>query len=347
MNQSNSSNMIPSRYLSVDDAQHAILAHLLTAGVTTSPRGLATIESRALSFTLLDPRRRCILNPARKWSLPLALGELCWHLSGSTQASALAYYAPAWRLFADSEGQIRGSCYGSKIFLSPDADSPWTRVRRLLETDRDTRRAVLYFNDALSHLAPDCGDAACATSLQFLIRAGALDAVVCMRSNDVIWGLPYDVFLFTFLQEMMAVELGVEIGYYHHFAASLHLYEKQRSLAVRVLECKSSGEFSMPPLENPQGVQAFLDAERRMRLDHKDFRDEGLGVFWKDLAQVLRLFDTSRKIGWPATLNATSNATSPQTPYFGVLKPLARGSDSLDFSLDLLHSRNAVSRAVP
>ena len=132
------------------------------------------------------------------------------------------------------------------------------RVRRLLRSDRATRRAVLYFNDALSHLALDCPDAACATSLQFLIRAGALDAVVCMRSNDVIWGLPYDVFLFTFLQEMMAVELDVEVGVYHHFAASLHLYSRQRSLASRVLECKSWAEFRMPPLPR-HGFQAFLD----------------------------------------------------------------------------------------
>src|SRR5262249_28376890 len=156
------------------------------------------IENRCVSFVLSNPRRRCILNSQRKWSLPLALGELCWHLSGSVLVDALAYYAPAWRSFADSDGLIRGSCYGSKIFANDDGVSPWVRVRQLLQSDADTRRAVLYFNDSIDHLAPDCKDAACAISLQFMIRNGLLDAVVCMRSNDVIWGLPYDVFLFTF-----------------------------------------------------------------------------------------------------------------------------------------------------
>src|SRR5258708_38322774 len=110
--------MSPLPCCSLDDAQYAVLSHLLEKGDRTSPRGLLTIESRAVSFTLLDPRSRCILNPCRKWSMPLALGELCWHLSGSTHASALAYYSPSWGSFADAEGQIRGSCYGSKVFVS-------------------------------------------------------------------------------------------------------------------------------------------------------------------------------------------------------------------------------------
>jgi len=281
---------------------------------------MATIESRALSFTLFDPRRRCTLNPERKWSLPLALGELCWHLSGSTHASALEYYAPVWRSFADSEGNIRGSCYGSKIFAAVDGQSPWSRVRQLLRHDRETRRAVLYFNDALSHLAPDCPDAACAASLQFLIRDNTLDVVLCMRSNDVIWGLPYDVFLFSFLQEMMAADLGIEVGLYHHFAASIHLYKQHWDLARRMLEGGSVDGFRMPPLKAPNEFQGFLEAERRIRIEGEDSKTEAMDDYWGDLVQVLHLFRTSRKIGWAATLNATSRSL----PYCRVLEPLTR-----------------------
>jgi thymidylate synthase len=319
--------MCPPQYLSLEDAQRAILSHLLTEGRGTSPRGVATVESRALSFTLLSPRHRCILNRERRWSLPLALGELCWHLSGSTQAEALTYYAPTWQSFADADGQIRGSCYGSKVFLSADGCSPWMRARNLLQSDRDTRRAVLYFNDASSHLVPGCRDAACANSLQFFIREGILDAVVCMRSNDVIWGLPYDVFLFTFLQEMMAANLGVELGSYHHFAASLHLYAKHRSLAERILKCEPPTEFRMPPLENPAGIQTFLDFERRIRLDIRIDNEqrnliEECDAYWHDLVQVLRMFRSSKDIGWTATLNSATDVA----PYLPVLESLASQS---------------------
>ena len=46
-----------------------------------------------------------------------------------------------------------------------------------------------------------------------------------MRSNDLMWGYFYDVFMFTWLQEAIANELGVDVGYYHHHATSLHVYE--------------------------------------------------------------------------------------------------------------------------
>src|SRR5206468_2212365 len=87
----------------------------------------------------------------------------------------------------------------------------------------------------VDHLSVSCRDAACATSLQFLLRDGVLDAVLTMRSNDAVWGMPYDIFLFTFLQELMALELGVGLGAYHHFASSLHIYERHVALARRVL----------------------------------------------------------------------------------------------------------------
>jgi thymidylate synthase len=47
-----------------------------------------------------------------------------------------------------------------------------------------------------------------------------------MRSNDAYVGLPYDIFLFTSLQELMASELDIEIGTYYHSVNSLHIYHR-------------------------------------------------------------------------------------------------------------------------
>jgi thymidylate synthase len=47
-----------------------------------------------------------------------------------------------------------------------------------------------------------------------------------MRSNDIWMGFPYDVFSFTAMQCLMAMELGLGIGTYTHIAGSLHLYER-------------------------------------------------------------------------------------------------------------------------
>lgn len=312
--------MSPQCYKSLDDVQLGVLSQLLTEGSEVSPRGAATLESLAVSFALLDPRRRCILNPQRRWSLPLALGELCWHLSGSTAAHELFYYAPGWQSFADSTGNIRGSCYGSKIFANAGGSSPWVLARRLLQADPDSRRAILYFGDPLSHLALDCKDAACAVSLQFMIRDGVLDALVCMRSNDAIWGLPYDVFLFTFLQELMALSLGISLGTYYHYAASLHLYARHRGLASRVLESGSPSTFAMPPMKDTAAINKFLDFERRIRADEKPPLLEGVDEYWQDLAEVLRLFQSSRRIGWSPTLRSAAESF----PYGTILAPLAQ-----------------------
>ena len=276
--------MLNSHYCSIDDAQSSILSQLLSFGLPASPRNEATVESLAVSFSIENPRARCVLNTARRWNLPFALGELCWHLSGSKDASVLTYYSRAWSAFADSNGQIRGSCYGSKVFRPFGSGSLWEKARDLLRIDSATRRAVLYFNDAAAHLDALCPDAACASSLQFMIRGGSLHAFVSMRSNDVIWGLPYDVFLFTFLQEMMALELGLSLGSYYHFAASMHLYERHRDLAHRILDVNPRSPFFIPPLERIESIPRFLDVERCLR--EGTAAKVELNPYWEALADV-------------------------------------------------------------
>jgi len=321
-------------YMSLDAVQTDVFHELLQSGQTVRPRHFSTVEITAASFTLLDPRNRCIYNTARKWSLPLALGELSWHLSGSRIAEEIAYYAPAWSSFADMTGRISGSCYGSKIFgsRSPDESSQWSRAKGLLRTDQDTRRAMLIFADSQTQFDPACLDAACATSLQFLIRRGKLDAVVCMRSNDAVWGLPYDVFLFTFLQEVMALELGVDLGSYHHFAASLHLYERHIGLAQRALAAPPPNRAApMPPIVQLEDLSKFLTIERAIREGATVPTASGLAQYWRDLVKVLKLYRLSKALGWEA---AIASASSPG-PYLALLLPLMEsGSAAESTALD-------------
>jgi thymidylate synthase len=285
----------------IDEVQLAIFDRLLTGGRSASPRGILTLECEAVAFAITDPRRRCVINPARRWSLPLAIGETCWHLSGSTLAKDLAYYAPIWDSFADPEGQIRGSCYGSKIFVG--RPSPWDLITELLRTDSSSRRAILYFNVETAHFDVACQDVACAQSIQFLLREGRLDAIVCMRSNDAVWGLPYDVFFFTFVQELLSRRLGVELGTYFHFAASMHVYERHFNLARKVLKSPTSVDFSMPRMGHIDQLANFLACERNLRTQGIA-SDGSLSDYWLDLLQVLRFFHQSRRTGWRRALDA-------------------------------------------
>ena len=45
-----------------------------------------------------------------------------------------------------------------------------------------------------------------------------------MRSNDIVFGLPYNFLQFTFLQEIIAGWLNVDVGEYMHISDSLHMY---------------------------------------------------------------------------------------------------------------------------
>src|SRR5215813_13345269 len=107
-------------------------------------------------------------------------------------------------------------------------------------------------------------DVPCCCSLQFLLRDGKLNLIAHMRSNDLFTGFWYDVFFFTMLQELLARELNVPLGWYQHFAGSFHLYEKDYPAAERILT-EDYKKIAMPPLTAPDEVDKVLHYEREIR----------------------------------------------------------------------------------
>ncbi|MCX7513446.1 thymidylate synthase [Frateuria sp. STR12] len=238
---------------------------VMTQGVEVDPRGLLTRELLGVSFVVTDPRQRLTIIPGRRWSASLAIAELAWNLRGERSVEPLAFYAPKWRDFAD-EGQIRGSCYGATIFGQDVESSQWENVKALLRREPTTRRAVLSLRREKDVSAPT-SDLSCTNTIQFIAREGALHAFVNMRSNDVIWGVPYDVFLFTTLQELMAVELGLRLGNYYHYAASMHIYERHFEMARKIsrLDPLALVEEKMPPIQDAKSLLRLAEAERVWR----------------------------------------------------------------------------------
>jgi thymidylate synthase len=277
-------------YSSLNAVQVAVLKALLETGMPASPRGMPTRELLFFNFTLSNPRARLLTLRGRRWDLALAVGELCWHLSASNDADFIGYYASAWAKLAASGCTIPGSSYGKTIFSRHDAaGSQWDRVKSLLQADPNSRRAILFFNDAPDRLVPSVRDVACASSFQFLIRNGTLDAILTMRSNDAIMGLPYDIFFFSMIQEIMSVELGVELGRYFHGAGSMHLYERHFRLAERMIDGGTFDSSEMPAVTEVGSISSFLSFEKSLRLEQgmqpQPSFDSG---YWDDLAVPLR-----------------------------------------------------------
>jgi thymidylate synthase len=252
----------------IDDAYRWLLREILDCGEITRPRGLTTKELIGVTLRISNVRRRIVTNARRRFSLPLAIGEFCWHLSGSDEVDALAYYAPRWRDFTEDGLRVSGSCYGKRIFRTPGGSSSvketqWEQLVRTLDADRDSRRAVLSLWNR--DFTSETKDVPCTMTVQFLVRNGRVNAVVHMRSNDAIWGVPYDVFLFTMLQEYLAVSIGVEVGEYVHMASSMHLYERHFDLAEGILDSEKRVEEEMPPMTDISQLPSFLECERALR----------------------------------------------------------------------------------
>lgn len=128
-----------------------------------------------------------------------------------------------------------------------------------------------------------------------MLRDGRLDAICTMRSNDAMLGMPYDVFLFTMIQEMAATTLGCKLGRYYHQVASLHLYESQVALAERIVSSRPQVVEPMAPMADVQLAGVLLDGEANCRTSVRHGSHLiGGGGYWSDLLEVIQRWTESR-----------------------------------------------------
>lgn len=170
---------------------------------------------------LTNPRDNLVKSTIRNLSVDYAIGELLFYLSGSNRLRDISKYSKAWNHLSDDAETIN-SAYGHRI-IHRFGFNQWEHCKQLLQKDPSTRQAVIHIKDADPRPTKDLP---CTLTLQYLLRDNCLHCTCNMRSNDIWLGFPYDVFTFTCLQTLMAMELGVELGAYTHIAGSLHLYRR-------------------------------------------------------------------------------------------------------------------------
>ncbi len=148
-----------------------------------------------------------------------------------------------------------------------------------------------------------------------------------MRSNDAIWGLPYDVFFFTMLQELLACELGRQLGTYTHVVGSLHLYENHYALASRVVQEQAFSDFEMPPMRDHRQLKGFLDLEAGLRTDAAANLEgkKALNPYWRDLLAILEWYRRAKDSGG---YEAVATDVPLDSPYRMLLCNLAGTPDA-------------------
>lgn len=214
------------------DVYEKLLKEVLNNGEEAKPRGLLTKELIQETFCIKDPTSNLIYIPGRNFSLVHAILESLIIFTPDNTVKVAGHFNERIAQFSDNGETLHGA-YGKRIsFFIPV-------VIDKLRKDPDSRQAVLTIHEA-NDTALNTKDPPCTTTLQFTIRKNKLNMHVYMRSNDLIWGTPYDVFVFTNMQQVIANTLGIQVGTYYHTATSLHIYENYFEKAKNYLgKCKA------------------------------------------------------------------------------------------------------------
>lgn len=278
----------------LDDALGAIIRRLLSSGQRIRAGKGAAREFMGVLVEISDPRARFSRTEDRA-TLFSCLGETLWYLSGTDDLRHIEYYIPNYRKFigASTRATRAPGAYGPRLFGGGQESQMANLIGTLKEKlgKSDTRQAVAQIFDK-ADLRMSRGDVPCTTTIQFLPRRDRLHIAVTMRSNDIYRGFPHDVFAFTFLQEIVARQLGLELGTYSHFVGSLHLYEDDIARARDYLAEGWQTPMSMPPMPSgdPQtGLGWLLKAEAAIRSGSEIPSIKSVDPYWIDLARILSI----------------------------------------------------------
>lgn len=213
-------------------------AYLSLYGNHIAARGMDTLEVPAVCIEIKDAKSTLLSSP--RFNPAQGVADLISVLIGSNRSN----FRQAWNL-SNKDATVKGnelqSPFGMRMGFGPRLDrniSSWYRNRlyntnnqiknaiRLLRGDPGTRRAIVQiWDNSIDQIIG--GYPPSAICFQLLIREGCLDLHLYMRSNELYYGFPLDVYIFSSIQQIIAGWIDLEVGKYVHFASSLHVYETE------------------------------------------------------------------------------------------------------------------------
>ena len=230
----------------------------------SKPRGMEIKEIIAPKIVLTNPLNCLITIPERKMSYKFAVIEKFEYLFGKHDPNRLIAYNKQFENYKNKYNRFDGN-YSDRF-------NYWfEHIYFLLKSDPDTRQAVInIYGPQDRH---ESKDIPCTLTNQYFIRDGKLHLVVHMRSNDMLWGFPYDVNGFVFMQEVLASWLGIPIGTYTHIVGSIHIYTDNLDKVQQLINSANSLEsnrlvnprFNLTYEETKQSLPLFIAAEEAIR----------------------------------------------------------------------------------
>ena len=225
----------------VNSVYPALIKSILRDGAAVPSRNGLTKELHPCVLEILTPRDRLVTSHGRPVNVAFALAEVLWILAGRRDVEMLKFYNKRIDTWSD-DGATFNAPYGYRLREAHGHDQ-LADVIRTLQHDPGSRQAVLN----VWHPTSDRGweidrtengwaergpvwkqhktaDRACNMLSHLMIRDGALDWMHIVRSNDAIWGVPYNFMQWMHLQEYVAEHVGVPVGKFFHMVDSMHIY---------------------------------------------------------------------------------------------------------------------------
>lgn len=216
------------------DLNHEILNH----GNVLDSRNGEVREVLDFKTTITNPYKRCVGGYNRNINIYFLLAEAIWIALGKKDVKFLTIFNKNMAEFSD-DGETFHAPYGYRLrnwglrsenkylndnlSLSKGYDQIIDGVRLLAENP-NTRQVVFSIWNPELDLGYKTKDIPCNDLIMIKIRNGKLITTIQNRSNDLHWGLPTNIFQFSFLTELIAMSLGIELGTQTHNSQSLHIY---------------------------------------------------------------------------------------------------------------------------
>jgi len=234
-----------------------LLAKILKDGKTKPSRGIVPLKSIFGYQMHFDLRHGFPMLTTKKLPFKTMTNELLWFVSGSSNIKVLQdNKIRYWDDFADKDLNL-GPVYGVqwRHWKNPaggEIDQLQWAIDEIKNNPNSKAIIVSAWNPAdldEMRLPP------CHTMFQFDVTKGKLRMQLYQRSSDVFLGLPFNIFQYALLLEMVAKITGLEAREFVVSIGNAHLYGNQLEQAKEELQRKP---FAFPKLKI-EGDQKTID----------------------------------------------------------------------------------------
>lgn len=226
-----------------------------------------TKELLHVGFSIADPRQRWVFSRVPPINIAFALAELIWIMNGRDDAGFLTFWNSQLPKYVGDKPHLHGA-YGFRLRRHFRVDQ-LKRAYSILKSNPESRQVVLQIWDSNIDLPNTKGkplsrDIPCNVISMLKTLNNRLEWCQVMRSNDIQLGTPYNIIQFTYLQEILAGWLGMELGSYNHISDSLHLYVNNFKDVEKAVPARYIKNIDTIALPYSDSERCFKELARRL-----------------------------------------------------------------------------------